>query len=60
MLACPSAQDFLQAFAKDSGRISRMLLGFYNLECLDLCVASKTGPLLRCKRDGKYVDSDVR
>jgi hypothetical protein len=42
MLACPSAQHDLQAFAKDSGGISGMLLGFYNLECLELCVASKT------------------
>ena len=42
MLACPSAQIFLQDDAKTVGGISGILLGFYNLECLDLCVASKT------------------
>ena len=42
MLACPSAQEFLQDDAKTFGGISGILLGFYKLECLDLCVASKT------------------
>ena len=45
MLACPSAQDSVQALAKTFGGISGMLLGFYNLECLELCVASKTKSL---------------
>ena len=45
MLACPSAQDSVQALAKTFGGISGILLGFYNLECLELCVASKTKSL---------------
>ena len=44
-LACPSAQDSLQDLAKTFGGISGILLGFYNLECLGLCVASKTKSL---------------
>ena len=45
MLACPSAQDSVKALAKTLGGISGILLGFYNLECLELCVASKAKSL---------------
>ena len=44
-LDCPSAQELFTGFCEELGGISGITLGFYNSECLGLCVASKTKSL---------------